>query len=97
MISERDYVGEALCRIYGCSSSKCWKYLLCTDYEYGLQILLEAEAAYNIDRSGWMRNQNSFNDMIVRALIKALKTKRLSGGNVKLVNRKNEFFEGTVP
>jgi len=90
-IVSRDYIGEALVRLYDCPPSTFWKALLYQDYEYALQILLEAEAAYNIDRSGWMRNQNSFNDMLVRAIIAALKAKRLPGGSVKLLNANNKL------
>lgn len=83
-LADRDYVGELLSRLYNCSISTCWKYLLESEYEYGLQILLEAEAAYEIDRSGWMRNQNSFNDMLVRGCIRVLKSKGLAGSDIRL-------------
>lgn len=91
MLADRDYVGELLVRMYACSVSKCWRGLLGTDYEYALQILLEAEAAFNIDRSGWMRNQNAFNDMLVRAFIHALHNRALPGGSVRTVDRRGEL------
>lgn len=108
MLANRDYIGELLSRLYSCSVSTCWKKLLGSEYEYGMQILLEAEAAYQIDRSGWMRNQNSFNDLLVRAWIKALKLKGLASqvaltqSDGKIVNfgsilQVEAFFDKTYP
>jgi len=81
-----DVIGELLQNKYNINKSGIWRVLLGTEYTHALQILLKAEAIYASGRSNWMQEQNSFNDLICRALIKFMKTRNLPGGGNRLTS-----------
>ena len=77
--SDKDYIDEKLARNYGCLHLPIWRKLLDSEYEHALQILIEAEAQFSGNRSGWLGSQDSFNDIVVRQFLVFLKSKNLNG------------------
>jgi len=81
----RDWIAERLSEMYGSVYAKIWRKLLGVEYEHALQLLIEANAMYDVSPSNWLQFQNSFNDAIVRQFIAYLKLKGQPAGKQKTV------------
>ena len=81
----RDWIAERLSNMYGLKPTKIWRKLLGVEYEHALQLLIEANAMYDVSPSNWLQFQNSFNDAIVRKFIAYLKLKGQPAGKQKAV------------
>ena len=77
--SDKDYIDEKLGKNYNCLRLPVWRKLLGSEYEHALQILIEAEAQFPGNSSGWLGSQDSFNDIVVRQFLGFLKSKNLNG------------------
>ncbi len=77
--AHRDWIGESLQSLYGCSSSKTWRVLLGTEYEHALQFLVEAKARFPGAYSDWLGLQDSFADIVIRQYFGFLQNKGLPG------------------
>jgi len=86
-IKTTDWISERLHGRYGGTSVPIWRSLLTAEYEHALQILIEADAMFDIAPSHWLQLQDSFNDAVIRRFILYLRKKRLSGGSQKLKSR----------
>lgn len=89
--SDKDYVNDKLVGNYGCLSLPIWRELLATEYEHALQILIEAEAQFSGNPSGWLGTQDSFNDIVVRRFLNFLKDKNLKG-HTKVKDRNGQLI-----
>jgi len=87
-----DWIAERLTRLYRCADIRVWKLLLTTEYEYALQILIEAEARFPGAYSDWLKMQDSFNNLIVRQFFLFLKGKSLAGYS-KTVSHNNQLVD----
>lgn len=76
-----DEVGEALTRRFGVTPSAEWKRVLAGEYLHALQLLVQAEAAYDASRSLWLQNLNSFNDALARRTLDLLAANGLPGAS----------------
>lgn len=83
----RDWIAERLAKRYGIQDHPIWRTLLTTEYEHALQILIEADAMYDVAPSTWMQTQDSFNDLTIRKFVDYLYTRGLNGGTQKLIGR----------
>lgn len=93
----RDWVAERLAQRYGGTPTSIWRPLLGVDYEHALQILIEADAMYNLAPSNWLPLQDSFNDAAIRKLVNYLKVRNLPGGSQKTVGRDGKLVKyGTI-
>jgi len=87
-----DPVGEILSRRYGIPSSTEWKRILGKEYVHCLQLLSQAEAAYEAARSNWLQVQNSFNDALTRRVISMLTEAGMAGG-ARTVNKLGQLVK----
>ncbi len=71
-----DPIAEALSSRYHVPQSKSWRRLLGREYMHALGFLKLAEASFDSGRSGWLTNQNSFNQVIFLQLQEHLNRKR---------------------
>lgn len=78
-LPNRDWIAKCLLKIYGCNGMEIWRLLLAAEYEHALQILTEAKSRIQIDKSGWLNQQDSFNDAVTRRFFDFLRTKGLPG------------------
>lgn len=78
-LTERDWIAEYLKELYGCSDKRIWRELLGTEYEHGLQLLVEAKDRFSGAYSDWLGLQDSFGDIVTRKFFDFLKIKGLSG------------------
>jgi hypothetical protein len=74
-----DPVGEILSRRYDIQQWDGWENLLKRKYDHVSQLLLFADAAYDIARSQWLSYQNSFNNALFLAFQKWLKFNKRAG------------------
>lgn len=92
ILSNRDWIALDLRKLYGCNNLEIWRRMLGTEYEHALQILIEAKNRFLIDYSGWLNQQDSFNDAVIRKFFEFLRVRGLPGhsalvgGDGKLVN-----------
>jgi hypothetical protein len=63
-----DPMGELLSRRYKIQKYDGWKVILKKEYMYALQILNQADAIYNLNRSKWLQDQNAFNHSLFAEL-----------------------------
>ena len=68
-----DSIGELLSKRYNIPYWKKWKKLLGSEYDHALEILIVAETVYDMQRSSWICLQDSFNNVVLRALLDKLK------------------------
>ncbi len=73
-------ISEMLWETYETTRVKGWKQLLRDEYPQAIALLRGANASYLMDRSKWLRLQNSFNEILVRRLVERLHQKGLPGG-----------------
>jgi hypothetical protein len=87
--SQIDQFAELLSRRYGIHALPVWRAILRDNYGHTLQLIRNAEAAYDIDKSQWLQMQNSVNDAIYRGLHDNI----LSGNKfaIKTINKKGEL------
>lgn len=78
-LPNRDWIAKCLQKICGCNGIEIWRQLLGSEYEHALQILMDAKSRIEIDKSGWLNQQDSFNDAVIRQLFVFLRTKLLPG------------------
>jgi hypothetical protein len=83
----RDWIAERLAQRYGVVSTPVWRSLFDTEYEHVLQILIEADAMFEVAPSNWLQLQDSFSDAAIRQLIAYLRKRRLAGGSQNTVDR----------
>ena len=81
----RDWIGERLANRYGLTAAPVWRALLDSEYEHALQILIEADAMYEVAPSNWLQLQDSFNDAAIRQLVSYLRKRNLPGGAQKTI------------
>jgi len=81
----RDWIAERLRQRYGGNPKSIWRSLLGAEYEHALQILIEADAMFDVSPSNWLQLQDSFNDAVVRQFISYLRQRRLPGGSQRTV------------
>lgn len=74
-----DEVGKILGRRFGIQVEGVWPRLLGSEYEHGLQLLIEADPCYGPNRSQWLQVINSFNHMVCRAFIQWLHNNNMAG------------------
>lgn len=87
--SKIDPFAELLARRYGTQALPVWRAILKDNYGHALQLIRNAEAAYDVDKSQWLQMQNSVNDAIYRGL-----HNNIFSGNklaVKTINRNGEL------
>lgn len=89
--TDKDYIHDKLVGNYGCLHLAIWRELLATEYEHALQILIEAEAQFSGNPSGWLGTQDSFNDIVVRQFLIFLKNRKLKG-HMNVVNRNGQLI-----
>ncbi|MXV73297.1 hypothetical protein F4Z99_03340, partial [Candidatus Poribacteria bacterium] len=89
--SDKDYIGEKLEKNYNCLRLLVWRKLLGSEYEHALQILIEVEAQFPGNPSGWLGAQDSFNDIVVRQFLGFLKSKNLNGHS-KVVGKNGQLI-----
>ena len=89
--TDKDYILDKLVGSYGCLQLAIWRELLATEYEHALQILMEAEAQFSGNPSGWLGTQDSFNDIVVRQFLIFLKKKNLKG-QMTLVDKNGQLI-----
>lgn len=68
-----DSIGELLSKRYGIPYWRKWGKILGSEYGHALDILIFAETVYDMQRSSWICLQDSFNNVILRALLDKLK------------------------
>jgi len=83
----RDWIAERLQKKYHGSLIPIWRKLLGAEYEHALQILIEADAMFEIAPASWLQLQDSFNDAVVRILILYLRQRGLPGGSQGTVGK----------
>jgi len=83
--TRRDWIAERLRKRYGNDPQPIWRSLLDAEYEHALQILIEADAIFDIAPSHWIQVQDSFNDVVVRQFIFYLEQRGLPGGTQRTV------------
>jgi len=86
-----DPIGHILTRRYATPYSLHWRNLFTRQYNHALMILNDAESAYDMSRSQWIQQQNSFNDIVVRCLLDYLAANGFPGA-MKTINRKGELI-----
>jgi retron-type reverse transcriptase len=74
-----DWISDRLVKRYDIYARPVWRTLLEVEYEHALQILIEAEAAFDQARSHWLSLQDSFNDILVRQLFAYLASRGMAG------------------
>ena len=89
--TDKDYIHDKLVGNYGCLQLAIWRELLATEYEHALQILIEAEAQFSGNLSGWLGTQDSFNDIVVRQFLIFLRNRNLKG-HMNLVDKKGQLI-----
>jgi retron-type reverse transcriptase len=85
--SPRDWISERLQKYCRNKLPECWRNLLGAEYEHSLQVLIEADAIFDLDRSSWLMLQDSFNNIIVKSFIEYLKQRNKPGGNQSTVDK----------
>ena len=88
----KDWIADRLNKRYGIHNHPVWRDLLTTEYEHALQILIEADAMYDVSPSTWMQTQDSFNDLTVRKFVGYLNARGLNGGAQKLIDTKGRLI-----
>lgn len=78
-VEVRDYVGDKLTELYNCVKVPIWRTLLGAEYEFALQVLIEAAVRYPGACSDWLSLQDSFGDLALRQFMRFLSEKRLPG------------------
>jgi hypothetical protein len=86
-----DQIGQIITRRYNTPYSLRWRELLGNEYNHALMILNDAESSYDMARSQWIQQQNSFNDIVVRCMINSLMAKGLPG-KMKTVNKNGDLI-----
>lgn len=86
-----DPIGQIITRRYATPYSLGWRGLFGSQYNHALMILNDAESAYDMARSQWIQQQNSFNDVVVRCLLDHLSAKRLPGG-MKTIDKRGALI-----
>lgn len=85
-----DEIGDAIAQRFAVAPSQEWKRVLGGEYLHCLQLLVQAESAYDASRSLWLQNLNSFNDAVARTVIAQLSSAGLPGG-AKTVDRHGQL------
>lgn len=101
-----DSIGQILRSRYYLDYSDKWKALLRRDYLHSNKLLFLSEKAFFVDKNAWVSYLDTFNDIIIRALITLLtvkepskkwpKIKSCDGINIdygKLLDPKNELSQ----
>lgn len=83
----RDWIAERLQRRFGGNVTSIWRALLGAEYEHALQILIEADAMFDVAPSSWLQLQDSFNDAVVRCFIVYLRQRGLAGGAQRTIGK----------
>jgi len=89
----RDWIAERLRQRYGGNPKSIWRSLLGADYEHALQILIEADAMFDVAPSNWLQLQDSFNDAVVRQFISYLRQRGLPGGSQRTMGRDGQLVK----
>lgn len=93
----RDWIAERLQQRHGGNLTPVWRSLLGAEYEHALQILIEADVVFDVDRSRWLQLQDSFNDAVVRQFITYLQQRSLPGGTQPTIGRDGRLVKyGTL-
>jgi len=85
-----DQVGILLSRRFELSAWMKWRRVLGPEYAHALSLLIRADNLYQSSRSDWLRSLNSFNDVLVRELLKHLMSRNLMS-EVLLVDRNQKL------
>ena len=82
---EYDPMGIILSKRYGIEQSNKWKSFLGEQYVHAFGILKLGECVFTLGRSYWLSNQDSFNDIIFKALCKK--------NQIKIIDRNNRSLK----
>lgn len=86
-----DLIGQIITQRYNAPYSLRWRELLGNEYNHALMILNDAESSYDMAKSQWIQQQNSFNDIVVRCIINSLMARGLPG-KMKTVDRNGDLI-----